>query len=117
MATGANAQVISFSKYYRVILYFIIVLIVLVLISMVIFIPLWGITGAAIAIAIATLANNLMRYIFLYRKFKMQPLTLKFLLVPLIFGVAYFMSSLMNQLQLIPDSLIRSITFTTVLAG
>ncbi len=117
MGTGANSQVIAFSKYYRVILYFIVALIALVLISMVIFIPLWGITGAAIAIAIAILANNLMRYIFVYHKFKMQPFTLKFLLVPAAFGVAYLSSSLLNQLQLIPDILIRSIIFTTVFIG
>ena len=84
---------------------------------MVIFIPLWGITGAAISIAIATLANNLMRYIFLYRKFNMQPFTLKYLLVPVAFGVAYVLCSLLNQLQLIPDIFIRSIVFTTVFGG
>lgn len=117
MATGANAQVISFSKYYKVVLYFIIILIAMVLISMVIFIPLWGITGAAIAIAIATLANNLMRYIFLYSKFKMQPFSVKTVLVFVAFGAAYLLSNLVNQLQLFPDILIRSLIFSIIFSG
>lgn len=117
MATGANAQVIAYSKSYKVALYFIAVLIVLVLVSMILFIPLWGIVGAAAAIALATFANNLMRYIYLFLKFKMQPFTLKFLLVPVAFGVAYFLSNLLTQLQLIPDILIRSIIFTVVFGG
>ena len=117
MATGANAQIIAFSKHYRISLYFILVLIVLVIVSMVLFLPKWGITGAAIAIAVSIIANNTMRYVFILRKFKMQPFTLKFLLIPVAFGVAYFSSNLLNQLQLIPDIFIRSIIFTIVFGG
>jgi len=117
MATGSNAQVIAYSGYYRVMLYFLLVLVILVIVLMILLIPVWGIVGAAIAISIAILINNFMRYIFILRKFKMQPFTTKFLLVPVAFGVAYFTSSLLNQLQLIPDILIRSIIFTAVFGG
>lgn len=117
MATGGNAQVIAYSKHYRVMLYFLLVLVAFVIVLMILLIPVWGIVGAAVAIAIAIFANNLMRYIFILRKFKMQPFTMKFLLVPVAFGVAYFLSNLLNQLQLFPDILIRSIIFTVVFGG
>ena len=117
MATGSNAQVIAYSEYYRVMLYFLLVLVILVIVLMILLIPVWGIVGAAIAISISIFANNLMRYFFILRKFKMQPFTIKFLLVPVAFGVAYVLSSLLNQLQLIPDILIRSIIFTAVFGG
>ena len=114
MATGGNAQVIAYSKYYRVSLYFLIVLIVLVIVLMILLIPILGIVGAAIAIAISIFTNNLMRYVFIINKFNMQPFTSKFLLVPVVFGVAYFASSLLIQMQLISDILIRSIIFTII---
>ena len=117
MATGSNAQIIGYSKYYRVALYFLLVLIVFVIIAMLVFIPLLGITGAAIAIAVSIIFNNLMRYFYILRKFKMQPFSFKFLLIPVAFGVAWFFSNLLVQLQLIPDILIRSIIFTIFFSG
>ncbi|MCF6358863.1 MAG: oligosaccharide flippase family protein, partial [Draconibacterium sp.] len=117
MATGGNAQVIAYSKYYRASLYFLIILMVLVIVLMLLLIPVWGIVGAAIAIAVSIFANNLMRYLFILWKFKMQPFTVKFLLVPVVFLAAYFLSSLLTQLQLIPDILMRSVIFTIVFGG
>lgn len=117
MVTGANAQVIGYSKHYRVSLYFLLILIVFVVVAMFLFIPIWGITGAAVAIAASLFLNNLMRYLYILFKFKMQPFTVKFLLVPMAFGIAYFLSSLMNQLQLIPDILFRSSIFTIIFGG
>jgi O-antigen/teichoic acid export membrane protein len=66
MSTGANAHVIAYSKYYRVNLLFIIILIILVVLLMYVMIPLWGIVGAAVAITISLMLNNLLRYLFLY---------------------------------------------------
>jgi O-antigen/teichoic acid export membrane protein len=117
MLTGANAQVISYSKHYRVSLYFLLLLIVLVVITMLVFIPIWGITGAAISIAISIFLNNLMRYFYIFLKFKMQPFSLNILLVPIVFTIAWFLSNLLTQLQLIPDILVRSTIFTVVFGG
>jgi len=117
MSIGANGQVIGYSKYYKISLYFLLVLILLVVISMVIFIPVWGIVGAAAGMAVAFIANNLMKYYFLYKKFNMQPFTFKTLLVPFAFIVAYFTGNLLCQQQLIIDILIRSTIFTVVFSG
>ena len=114
MLTGANAQIIGYSKHYRVSLYFLLALIALVIITMFVFIPIWGITGAAISIAISIFLNNFMRYFYILIKFKMQPFSLKILLVPVVFAIAWFLSSMLVQLQLVPDILIRSIIFTII---
>ncbi|MCF6356314.1 MAG: oligosaccharide flippase family protein [Draconibacterium sp.] len=117
MATGANGLVIAYSKYYKMSLWFILVLIGTVIASMYLFIPAWGIVGAAAAIALSFLLNNIMRFVFLYYKFGMQPFTAKFLLIFVALGIAYFFSNLLNQMQLIPDILIRSSIFTIVFGG
>jgi O-antigen/teichoic acid export membrane protein len=114
MTTGANNLVIAYSKHYRIALWFLVVLIVLVLTSMYLFIPLWGITGAAIAIALSFLANNFMRFIFLYRKFKMQPFTSRFLIIVVAFFAAYFLGFIIPQQQLIADILFRGTVFALV---
>ncbi len=107
MLTGANAQVIAFSRYYRVSLYFMLSLVVIVLALLLALIPIWGITGAAIAIATALLLNNLMRFIFLYRKYKLQPFNISFLFVAVFFIGIYLLLSLIPQQDLILDLFIR----------
>ncbi|MEZ5104228.1 MAG: oligosaccharide flippase family protein [Draconibacterium sp.] len=114
MVTGANNQIISFSKYYKTMLWFVIVLIVLVIITNLIFIPIWGITGAAIASAVSMLINNLMRYIFIYRKFHFQPFNYRFLLIALSLVIAYFSSRLIPEMELISDIIVRSSLITFV---
>ncbi|MGC9355860.1 MAG: lipopolysaccharide biosynthesis protein, partial [Mariniphaga sp.] len=49
MLTGVNGYIIVLSKFYRISVVFVSVLIVLVVVTNLIFIPLWGITGAAVA--------------------------------------------------------------------
>jgi len=114
MATGANAQIIAYSKYYKVALWFLLVLIVLVLSTMYMFIPVWGITGAAIAVSFSFFVNNLMRHIFLYKKFEMQPFTLRFLLITGIFLFAYSVGMIFPKQILVVDILLRSLLFSIV---
>lgn len=117
MVTGANGHIIAYSKHYRVGLYFILILILLVVGTMYLLIPLWGITGGAIAIAFSLVMNNLMRLFFLMKNYKMQPFTKRNLWVAGIFLTAVGISALLPQQQLIPDILIRSTIFTCIFAG
>ena len=112
MMTGANAQVIAFSKYYKVSLYFILSLIVVVVALLYFLIPIWGITGAAIAIAAALFLNNLMRFLFLLNKFKLQPFNYKFLIVTIFYTGIYFGLQLIPQQQFIVDIFIRGTIIT-----
>jgi O-antigen/teichoic acid export membrane protein len=115
MMTGANGHVIAFSKSYRVALWFILILVVLVVVLLYSLIPVWGITGAAVAIAIALFLNNLMRHLFLFRKYKMQPFNFTYLWVALFYTGLYFLLKLLPQQALIIDIVIRGaiITFAT----
>jgi O-antigen/teichoic acid export membrane protein len=117
MATGANAQIIAYSRYYKVALSFLIVLIVLVVTAILLFVPARGIIGAAIAIALALAINNLLRFYFLKMKFNMQPFTLKMLVMPGVFVVSVVASVLLPAFSLIPDLIIRSAFFTMIYFG
>ncbi len=112
MATGANGIIISLSKYYRMGLWFLVILVIVVVAAMFLFIPIWGIRGAAAAIALAFFINNFLRFQFLKMKFGMQPFNYKFLLVAIIFLIAYVVSDLVPSMNLIPDIFIRSTLFT-----
>lgn len=121
MATGTNMQIIGYSKYYRLGLWFLMVLILVVLFSMYLLIPLWGITGAAIAISFAFFINNLLRSLFLKIKYNMQPFNLQFLKVIFAFSIAYICGILMPEMHLIWDILLTSsafsITFLLLIVG
>ncbi len=118
MLTGANGQIIAYSKDFRMALYFTLVLIVLVVITLLILVPIWGITGAAISIASSFFVNNLMRFFFLYRKYKMQPFNISFLYLILIFIVAYAINLLIpKQDILVVDIFLRSSVFTFLFMG
>jgi O-antigen/teichoic acid export membrane protein len=107
MLTGVNGMVINLSKSYRVSLYFILALVFLVVALLYFLIPLWGIVGAAVAIAVALFLNNLMRYVFLLKKYGMQPFSINILLVAGFYIGLYFLLQLIPQQQLIIDMLIR----------
>ena len=112
MLTGANGYIIAYSEYYRVALYFLIVLVVLMVVTMYLFIPVWGISGAAFASALSLSLNNLMRTIFLYRKYKMQPYNYKYFLILLILLILYWVNTFIPQTNLIIDILLRSSVFS-----
>jgi O-antigen/teichoic acid export membrane protein len=114
MATGANAHIIAYSRYYKVALYFILVLIVLVVASMFFLIKIWGITGGAVAIAFSFTINNLIRFVFLKMKFQLQPFSSSFLLVFAAFFLAFFSSYLIPDLPLVWSILAKSSAFTLV---
>lgn len=120
LMTGANAQFIAYSKYFQVSFYFILFLIAIAIGLLYYLIPLFGITGAAIAIATSLLLNNLMRFLFIYIKFKFQPFNYKFLIIALLYMSIYLALKFIPQQDLIPDILIRgalisAITITAVL--
>lgn len=114
MGTGANSRIIAFSKYYRIALWFMFVLIVLVIATMYLLVPVWGITGAAVAISISFLVYNFMRFLFLKLKYNMQPFSYRFFIVILSFLLAYLLARLFHQQNLLLDILIKSTVFTTI---
>ena len=90
MISGVSSSIIQTSKKYKYQTYFMIILVFLVVITNYIFIPIYGIKGAAIASAISTFVFVSMRYIFVLRNFKMQPLKINHIFVIIISVVSYF---------------------------
>ncbi len=101
MATGINQVIIVNSKLYKYDAYIVFLVVGITIIANYIFIPIYGITGSAIATALAVLVNNALRFILLKVKFQMQPWDINSLKLILISIVAllpnYILPSLGNM--------------------
>jgi len=95
MATGINGLLIINSKYYRYDLVFTTLLIGLTIICNQLFIPKYGLIGAATATAGSIILYNIVKYIFVWSKLQLQPFnieTLKIVLtITFIFTITYFL--------------------------
>ena len=91
---GNNNSIIFNSNYYRVVLLFGVLLVLLTIGLNIIFIPLWGITGAAAATLTAFLSYSILKIYFVWKKFQIHPFSKPTLYVSLILilflGVFYF---------------------------
>lgn len=72
---GSNNAILFNSDYYRVVLILGVILVVLMVLLNVIFIPLLGINGAALATFLAMFLYNTIKLLFVYKKFRILPFT------------------------------------------
>lgn len=92
--TGINLSIIAYSKYFRFSLFLVVFLLVLTIITNKLFIPLWGISGAAFATALSVFLNNLAALIIVYLKSRIHPFSvnnLKTLLLVVVCIVAGYL--------------------------
>lgn len=94
MATGVNGEIILQSRYYRFNLISVVALAVLIVVTNYIFIPIYGINGAAFGTALSVFLYNILKFLFLWIKFGMQPFSSKTIIVLLIAAVTFFAASL-----------------------
>ena len=80
LAGGQNGFVLVNSKYYRSIIVFNLILFAIIFVTNVLFIPKYGINGAALASVISLLIFNLLRILYIHKKLKVQPFTVKTIL-------------------------------------
>ena len=115
MTSGVNTSLISTSNYYRVLSYFMFVLLGLVIITNFIFIPIWGISGAAFASLLSLAIYNVLRFLFLYLKLKLHPFNIRFLWTTLL-GIFVFLINLWIPVidNYLLDIAIRSISIAVV---
>jgi O-antigen/teichoic acid export membrane protein len=115
VAVGINAIIMVTSRKYRYDLVFNIILVVLIIWTNYLFIPRYGISGAAFASLLAYALSNLLRLGFLWKVFGLQPFTSRSLLVlgigALTLAVDYLIPYLGHTL---PDILVRSAVITAV---
>ena len=109
VALGISPHIIVNSKHYRYLSFFLIGFAVLLVSTNLLFIPKYGIVGAALASLLSKFVFNFVKYVFLYKKFGLQPFELKHLYLLIIGFAAYYISTLMPVLpHFILDIVIRS---------
>ena len=115
MAAGLNGVIILNSRYYR---FDLISMVFLVLFSIGLnywLIPLHGIAGAAMATAVSLLIYNLIKGIYVWIKFSMQPLSPKVIIVILLSALILFGSLQVDRIgSLYVDIAVRSLLITTL---
>lgn len=92
MSMGINAELIQNSKYYRWNLYLTPVLAVLAVCTNLIFIPLYGISGAALATLISVALYNITRFYMVKRAMKITPFKASNVWVALLAIVAFIVT-------------------------
>lgn len=105
---GVNGGIINTSPAYKFDTYANLILVFVTVILNLIFIPIYGITGAAIATGISLLSFNVAKYLFLKFKFGFDPFSKNSLLILILGGVAFFIGSLLSPLSLYLDIVLRS---------
>jgi O-antigen/teichoic acid export membrane protein len=112
VATGVNIEILQLSPHFKHSFWIRLSLLVFAVVFNLIFIPVYGITGAAIATALTFLLNNLILSVLVYVILKIQPFstkTIKALVIILIFlGLALSLPELNSPYF---DILMRSSLF------
>lgn len=111
---GVNGGIINTSPAYKFDTYANLILVAFTVVMNLIFIPIYGITGAAMATGISLLTFNVAKYLFLKLKFGFGPFSWKSG-VTLLLGIgAYFFSTFLPQQELLIDIVFRSAIITIV---
>ncbi len=75
MATSINGEIIQTSKFYKFNLYLIVALLFFTIVANYFLIPIYGLLGAAIATTLTNVFFNVVKYLYVYFKFHLQPFT------------------------------------------
>jgi O-antigen/teichoic acid export membrane protein len=122
MLTGTATFILANSKYFRFQTYYILLLVGLIILTNYLLIPVWGLTGAAVATLLSKLITNFTRYLILYGKFGLQPYNYKFAIILLVavaaYAAQYFIPEMSNlYLDLVIRSGIMSLVFIGLSLG
>ncbi len=118
MATGLNIELISVSQHYKFNFRLVIVLLIIVIIADRIFIPRYGIFGAAWVTTGCAVFTNLVRMVFLYRKTGLHPFSKHTAAIFLCGGLAFGLGFLLPRIhQPVLDALYRSAVLFAAFGG
>jgi O-antigen/teichoic acid export membrane protein len=113
ISTGLNNAVLFNSNKYVYGTYLLLLLLVLAIINNLIFIPLWGIEGAAFASAFSVVIYNMIKFLIIKIKFKMQPYDLNALKILLIISITFIIGYVLPSF----DFTIFSMIFRSVIVS
>lgn len=99
MLTGVNQAIIGTGKKYIYAAVFMLLMLAIIILTNWIFIPILGITGAALASFITVLTISIIRYLFVWNTFKLQPYSYKHLIILAIVFSTYFVTIYLPQLS------------------
>jgi len=113
--SGLSSLIIINSKHYKWLSVFLIIYTISIILTNLIFIPLFGISGAAFASFISRLLFTYLRFIFLKKKYQFQPYSYKHILIVIIGIAALYIASLLPEMNnYILDIIFRSILISIV---
>lgn len=116
MSFGINGQIINVSKYYRFDTLTSILLAVITIGTNFIFIPLYGLTGAAIATTISLFLFNYIRYVFIKKKLNIQPFSIKTLYIYLILMAGIVLGYLIPDItNIYLDTIVKTFALTLIM--
>jgi O-antigen/teichoic acid export membrane protein len=116
MSFGLNSQILNISKYYRFDTTTSILLALITVFTNWLFIPYFGINGAAFATLISIIGFNLIRYFYVWNKLKIQPFTLQTLKAFFILCIGFVVGQVLPKLDnAFFDMIYRSIIITMVI--
>ncbi|EPR73645.1 Polysaccharide biosynthesis protein [Winogradskyella psychrotolerans RS-3] len=90
---GNNNAILFNSDYYRMVLFFGVLLAIMAIVLNIVFIPVYGIEGSAFATFLAVFIYNTIKIIFVKRKFNMLPFTIgsaKIILALIVLSLAFY---------------------------
>lgn len=118
MGTGLNAQIIATSVYWKFELISGVILLSLMLPLTYIFTVNYGLIGPAIATLISVTVYNIIRILFLWKKFQLFPFTIKTIYTILLAAFAYFVTYFtFRDMTGISAIALRSIAFVLIYAA
>jgi O-antigen/teichoic acid export membrane protein len=116
MTTGINQEIVGTSKYYKIDLAFYPFLGLVAIGANLLFIPIYGMTGAAMATALSVFLINTIRFFFLLIVMKIQPFSFNTLKALLAFAIVFIINLFLPHIQnhFLLDSILRSIVIGSV---
>ncbi len=116
--SGNSGVIIAFSKYYKIGTVFSLINLSLIIATNFIFIPIWGIAGAAFATFSTMTFSMIIRYVFLLSKYQLKIYDYKHILIVIIGLAAFFINKLIPVFDnLYVDVIIRSAVVTSIYAA
>jgi O-antigen/teichoic acid export membrane protein len=113
-SAGINGVILSTSSLYRYQTWLMLILIGLFVGTSMIFIPLFGITGAALAAMISNIIYSMLGVVLTGKRFGLWPYGMVHLKMTLVGAAALAAGYLVPQISLIPDIIVRSLLVTAI---